>query len=311
MKKFLIVGLMLCLVGTMIGYAEVPRLRVGTLTGNTGLAVSPMMENPNLKKATCEFQVFKSPDQLVAKLVTGEIDIATLPSNSAAVLYNKGVKIKMTSVIGWGVMYVVGTDNSVKSWKDLNGKTLSVPTKGGVPDLLTSYISKQNGVNLEFAYAPNPVALAQMLIAGKTTLAILPEPWVTEVIEKNPQVKVILDVQKEWGVVDKIPEYPQTCVVVRDGCAEANPKAVAAFEEELAKSIKKINKNPQQAAVWASKHVQLSKVAVEKGLKRCNLRYNNAYDVRDRVNAFLARLGSVAAASIGGKVPNEGFYYKK
>ena len=310
----LLIGLCLTSVVWAAGGSTVKPLRVGTLSGITGLAMARMME-PSEAASPYEITVYKSPDLLVAKLVAGETDLAALPLNSAAILYNKGVGIQLTSVIGWGVLYVVAADRQIKHWSDLKGKEIYLSAKGTVPDLLFRYLAAKNGLTPErdFAihYLASPVELAQLAASGKADLAVLPEPWVTEVVERNQRLRVAMDLQREWRRTEQQSlTYPQSCLVVSKKALSADPQAVRGFLKDLAASIRWVNRQPKQAGVLAEQYVQIGATAVEHGIKRCNLKYVEAIKVQTEINRFLTRLGEKTPEAIGGKLPDEGFYYR-
>jgi NitT/TauT family transport system substrate-binding protein len=235
--------------------------------------------------------------------------------NQAAILYNKGIKLQIPAVIGWGVLYVVGNDAAIRTWKDLKGKEIYLVAKGAVPDLLFRYLVTKNGLNpdrdLKLNYIASPVELAQLTATGKVALATLPEPWVTQVLLRSPRSKVVLDFQTEWSRVEKRrATYPQTCLVVSGKFAREQPKLLRQFLKDLEKSIAWLNKNPQAGGLQAEKHVQIPAVAVEKGIARCNLDYKPARKVKKEVGRFLEKLSEVAPDAIGGKLPDAGFYYQ-
>lgn len=312
----LVVGIILLvtvLAGSVIG-EETPPIRIAGLSGVSGLAMVKLIDEPALGGRPITHSIFKSPDLLTGKLITGEIDIAALPINTAAVLYNKGVPLQIASVIGWGVMYLIG-DVKVKDWSDLKGQTVLAPAKGAVPDLLFRYLLVKNGLNpetdLTIQYVGSPVELAQLTAAGAASLAVLPEPWVTQVIEKSPKVQVLLDFQQEWQRIEKQGQtYPQTCIVVNRKFAAANREFLRSYLRELEDAIEWLNRNPEPAGVLAEKHVQISAAAVRKGLARCNLRFANAIEARPEIDRFLLRLLESAPDAIGGKLPDENFYYQ-
>lgn len=315
MKKiFLLLLLGLFLIPTF-GVAEsTVKIRVASLAGNVGLAMIKMMDEATTSGSP-SFEVFKAPDLAVAKLVAGEADIAGLPTSTAAVMYNKGVDIQIVAIIGWGVMYVVSNDKTIKKWSDLKGKEIYVSAKGAISDILLRYLINKNGLNPEqdvrIQYIDSSVELGQLIASGKVTLAAMPEPWVTEVLEKNPKLSVVLDYQKEWQRVEKQgTTYPQTCIVVRKQFAKEHPVVLQNFLKRLDESIKWVNHNPKAAGVLAEKYVQISSLAVEKGLVRTNLKYVDAFKVQAEIGRFLQRLMEYAPESVGGKIPNEGFYYQ-
>lgn len=315
----LIIGMMLSLValagsGRGEEAEEATPVRIAGLSGISGLAMVKLIDEPTLGGRPITHLIFKSPDLLTGKFITGEVDIAALPINTAAVLYNKGVPVQIASVIGWGVMYLIG-DVKVKDWSDLKGQTVLAPAKGAVPDLLFRYLLVKNGLDpetdLTIQYVGSPVELAQLTVAGAASLAVLPEPWVTQVIEKNPKVQVVLDFQQEWQRIEKQGQtYPQTCIVVNRKFAAANREFITSYLRELEVAIEWLNQNPEPAGVLAEKHVQISAAAIRKGLARCNLRFAEAIKVRPEIDRFLLRLAELAPNAIGGKLPDENFYYQ-
>ncbi len=317
-KRLLIMPVLLwvlCLWGGAVWSENPTPVRVTALAGNIGLSMARMMDQPSSLKVPTSFEVLKSPDLAVGKLIAGETDIAGLPISTAAMIYNKGVKIEVAAIIGWGLMYIVSSNNTIRHWRDLKGKEIYVSAKGAISDILLRYLISKNGLDPEkdvrIQYISSSVEIAQLVAAGKITLAAMPEPWVTEVLEKNNHLQVILDFQKEWQRVEKqSTAYPQTCIVVRQQFAKEHPEALRSFLKGLAASIDWTNRNPKEAGILAEKYVQISALSVEKGLKRTHLKYDEAFKYRKVIESFLDRLVGFAPDSVGGKVPDEAFFYQ-
>ena len=295
------------------GQATEAPLRVGTLAGVSGLAMVKMMAEPDAA-SRYRFNVYKSPELLTAHVIAGEVDLAALPVNSAALLYNKEVPIHLTSVIGWGVMYLVSGDRSLGSWPALKGKEIHIAGKGAVSDLIFRYLALKNGLEDGRDYRIQylaPAELAQFAAAGRAPYAVLPEPWVTEALQRNPRLKVALDLQEEWKRIEEGRfTYPQTVLIARQSLLRSDSSRVAAFEKELDAGIRWLNLNPKQGGVLAEKSIQVSAVAVREGIKRCNLSYLKAAEARSQIMTFLERLGTMAPEAIGGKLPDAGFIYQ-
>src|SRR5690554_4296381 len=214
-------------------------LNVVALAGPTGLSLVQMMEEePELgPEVTVRYSVVRTPEQMTARIVSGEADIAAVPTNLAAVLYRRGIPVRLAAITNWGVMYLVGKDPTITEWEDLKGRELAVTGRGTTPDILLRYFLQTKGLDpdkdLTIRYYAAPVELVQLVIAGKVDLATLPEPWVTEVIRKNPEVTVLLDYQEAWKRLEqKEYSYPQTCLVVRAELAEKNPELVGDLDRK-------------------------------------------------------------------------------
>jgi NitT/TauT family transport system substrate-binding protein len=314
MRKVILIALaVFCFAATLIAAAPAEPVRLGVLSGVSGLAVVKMMaDGPG---SGAQISVYKSPDLLVGKLVTGEVDLAALPTNTAAILYNKGVPVRLTSIIGWGVLYAVSDDPKLQNWPDLKGKEVALSAKGTVPDILFQYLAAKHQLQPErdftIRYLASPVELAQLTAAGQIGLAVLPEPWVTEVLERNSRMRVALDFQQEWQRVEKGGlAYPQTCLAASGKFLASGPQRVGPFLKRIDDSIRWLEQNSGEGGKLAEQFVQVPANAVVKGLKRCNLRYEDAYKVKGEVGQFLGRLNETVPEAVGGRIPDDGFYYR-
>ena len=80
-------------------------------------------EKPEIMKGLdINYSVVKGSDALVSKVLKGEGDICIVPSNVAAIAYNKEAKYKLAGTVGFGSLYVISSDDSVNSLEDLKGK---------------------------------------------------------------------------------------------------------------------------------------------------------------------------------------------
>lgn len=321
MPKRTFLLLVFLLPAVMTSWAAEPgqlKLNIMALPGTTGLSlVKVFADRPALgKDVTAEYTVIKSPDQMTAKIIAGEAEIAALPTNTAAILYNKGIAIKLAAITNWGVMYIVGADGTITSWVDLKGRELGLSGRGATPDILFRYFLAANGLDPErdvaIRYFSSPVELTQVMAAGKLELAILPEPWVTEALARDGRLKVLLDFQAEWRRIEKRREsYPQSCLVVKTALAEEHPEVVRDFLHQAALSSEWVNRHPAEAGRLAEEYVQISATAAREAIPRCNLRFAEAASVRDEIDNYLRRLHGFDPASVGGKLPDAGFYWQK
>ena len=131
-KKFLSFLLILVLAFTLMTGctaeerpdAEVPPtvsavVNVAALNGPTGMGMVKLMDMTDKYAIT----TYQAPTDIAPKLISGEVDVAALPSNMAAVLYNKTEgKIAAVSPIALGVLYILGNNADVSEPKDLAGK---------------------------------------------------------------------------------------------------------------------------------------------------------------------------------------------
>ena len=156
-------------------------VRVMTLNGTTGFGMAQLIQKAEAGEASLNyaFSVETDPSNVMAALVNGDCDIAALPTNAAAALYNKtGGAVQVLALNTLGVLYVVtdGTEE-ISSFADLDGKTVFVPAQN--PTFIFQYLCKANGVNavIDNTYA-QPAELNAAVSAGEVSIAVLPEPMV-------------------------------------------------------------------------------------------------------------------------------------
>lgn len=206
--------------------AEAPQppapIKAAVLKGPTALGMLPLIDAPTLTDGTpLEIEVLPAPDVLVGRLATGELDFATVPTNVAAKLFNKGQDYRLIAMNTWGSMYIIGKDPAVTTVQALKGKTLYSTGKGTTPEILLNFVLKRAGLDpaadLTVDAALPPAELAQLAAAGKADLALLPEPFVTLALGKNPELSVLMDLRTLYQEALGQPEtdIAQTCLVVR------------------------------------------------------------------------------------------------
>ena len=313
----LLLALCLCLSLCACGAsAQAPdknlELRVMTLNGTTGFGMAPLIAASSEGKAALKysFSVETDASNVTAALVNGDCDIAALPTNAAAALYNKtGGKVQVLALNTLGVLYLV-TDGSVEitSFADLDGKTVYVPAQN--PSIIFSALCKANGVQAEIdnSYA-QPAELNTAVASGEVALAVLPEPLLTVARVQNPELVVALDLTAEWDKVFEPGSLVQGCVVVRKEFADAHPAELAKFLEEYGASVELLSSDPAAAAQKIEETGIFAKAAVaEKALPRCNPCFIIGEEMQQRMGAFLEILFEAAPQSIGGALPGEDFY---
>ena len=289
------------------------KIKIAALNGPTGMGLVKLMED---NQDQYEITLYNSPDQIVSKLVTGEIDGAAVPSNLAPILYAKtGKKIKLTNVTTMGVLYIVENGNSIKSIADLKGKTIYASGKGGTPEFALDYILKQNGltpdVDVKIEWKADHPTVAAAVASGEASIAILPEPFVTTTKAKVPNLSIPIDMTKEWNKVSGgNSELIMGTFVMTNNIIETRKADVDAFLEKYKESVDYVNSNPKEAAALIAKYQILPSAAVaEAAIPRSSIVFTSAQDAKKSLEGFFTVLMNSNPASIGGSLPDENFYY--
>lgn len=291
-------------------------LTVGVLKGPTGLGALQVMEEAE-NDDNLQIDVYTSSDEMVSALSSGSVDAACLPTNLAANLYQKtkgGVKIACVNTLG--ILSVVTNGETVNSIADLKGKTVVSSGQGGVPEFAINYILEQNGLkagkDVTVTYLSEHSEVAQQLMAGDATIAVLPEPFVTQVTTKQPDCQVALDLTEEWDKVADGSVLSMGCLVVSSDYLEdeTNKDAFDKFLSLYQKSVDFVNANPKEAGQLSQNYSIMEAAVAEKAIPRCNIVYIAGKEMKEGLTPFWNVLYESNPASIGGALPDDSFYYE-
>jgi NitT/TauT family transport system substrate-binding protein len=263
-----------------------------------------------------ELNVYPSPNEVIARLANGEMDVAALPTNVAANLYNKGVAVKLAAVVGEGMLMLVSTDDTITELGHLAGRKISIPGAGSTPDQMARIITAllgfdpDNDIELDYSIAA-PAQLAQMLIAGKTDLAVLPEPFVTVAYNGRPGLRVLINIQDVWSMFTGTGNYPMTVLVVSDAFLKAQPEAFSALMASMKQSVEWVNANPIEAGNLIEKAGIMKAALAAPAIPRSSLVFKTARESHDALQDYFKMLFGFDYMSIGGALPDASFYLDK
>lgn len=299
--------------------AEDAPITIYTLNGTTGFGMAKLI-NDNKDGAKYEISVKTDAADVTAALINGDVDIAALPTNAAANVYNKtegGVKILAVNTLG--CLYLLTKDGvTVSSFADLRGKTVYVPAQN--PTFIFTDLCKKNGltpgtdITIDSTSYAQPANLRDAVASGAVEIAVLPEPMVTVAMSKAKQANVTLknalDLTAEWDKVNTPGSLVQGCVVVRTEYLENNPEKVAEFLKDYKASIEFLNANAADAAQMIQDTGIFAQAAVaEKAIPKCNVCYLDGAAMKSAMEIYLTALMGINANAIGGKLPAADFYY--
>lgn len=268
MDKFLSV----CLVLLIVPFALIANPSNEVATVNLAVMQGPTSISSSNLDSFINVNLFSSPDEAVAKLINGDVDFAVVPANLALNIYNKGVPVKFVAVVGEGMLSVIGTEES---------NEIAVPGLGGTPDHMQKLLYPQ----YEASYSVTaPAQVAQMLIANKIKMAILPQPFVGQVLEKNPSCRIISDVAQQWKKLTDCDQYPMSVLVARNSVDE---KTIKDVKNSYRKSVSLVD---------------------EETAKQCALVFKDGKEAQIELFTYYKVLFDLAPQAIGSKLPDDGFW---
>lgn len=285
------------------------------LKGPTGMGMIRLIDDTPAFASNVEvsYAVNGSPDVLVSKVLSGEVDIAALPTNVAAKLYNGGVPYKLAAVNTLGVLYVVSNGPRINSFEDFAGMRVDNSGRGLNPDIIFRHLLGENGVDpeseVELRYF-NHTELSQLFIAGRSQVAVLPEPFVTRVLGASDSARVEMDLQEAWRELKGDDAFiAMGCLVVKDSLVEEHPQFVRDFLEAYEASVRWVNENPRDAGrLIEENELGFEAEMAAEAIPRANIRYIEAPEARERLEEYLSVLREFDPESVGGSLPDGGFY---
>jgi NitT/TauT family transport system substrate-binding protein len=129
--------------------AKLDKLTLVAPPGPMAIPLAYMKVNNKLADVAnkTELVIWENGDQLKAIVAGGQGDFVTIPSNTMAIFYNKGLALKMLDISVWNITYLVTSDPTAKSFSDIKGQSLAVSLQGSVPDVMFQYIAKKEGLD--------------------------------------------------------------------------------------------------------------------------------------------------------------------
>ncbi len=310
--KRILVYIMVLLSAFMLSAGEVD---VAALRGPTSMGLVKLMEESEngFTDNSYSFTLEGAPDAIVPLLVKGDIDAAAIPGNLASVLYNntKG-QIEVIAINTLGVLYIVENGDSIQSVDDLRGRTIYSAGKGSTPEYALQYILSSNGLEVGkdvfIEWKSEHAECVAALKADKNGCSMLPQPFAATAMMQDSNIRIALDLNDLWE--EKVGSVLITGVtVVRKDFASENPETLQAFMEDYASSVEYAQCDVPGAAALIGKYGIVPEKAALAALPYCRISFITGEEMKEALSEYLSILYDANPKSVGGALPDDGFYY--
>lgn len=327
MKKLIYMGLasILLIINSLHADAKVDKIVIAGPFASVSHPILHMIKRDALKDVAkeVEFRLWKNPDELRAIVIKGDVDFVAVPTNTAAILNNKGVDIKLLNVSVWGILGMISRDNTLKSLKDFKGKKIAVPFRADMPDIVFKQLLKKQGLDpkkdFKLVYVTSPIDAMQMLILRRVDHSLLAEPAISVALRKTksfpvsviaPDLYRSVDLQDEWAkVFNTDNNIPQAGMAVLGRMKDKN--IISRFMQEYDKSLSWYMSHPKEAGVLIADKIDLlSEEGVADSIAHINLKSVSAVEAKEKMEFFFNVLKEEDPKSIGGHLPQDSFYYE-
>ena len=290
---------------------------IAALKGPTAMGLVKLMKDSESGETTGNeytFTLAGSADEVTPALLKGELDMACVPANLAAVLYNKTEgAVQVLAVNTLGVLYIVENGESVQSLADLKGKTVVAAGKGSTPEYALRYLLSENGIDpdadVTLDWKSEHSECVAALASGQASIALLPQPFVTVAQSKLEGLRMALDLTEEWDKLDNGSALITGVIVARSDFVEAHPAAVGSFLTAYAASVDWVNANTADAAALIGEYGIVDAAVAEKALPYCNIVCITGAELLEKLPGYLSVLYNADPAAVGGAMPDNSFYF--
>lgn len=297
------------------GYEEGLTTRVAALKGPTAMGLVCLMDENEGEDAHYSFDLYTSGDEIVPLIAKDEVDIALIPTNLAATLYQKtegGVQV--LDVNAGNVLYVVSHDESLTDLSGLKGKTVYMTGKGTSPDWTLQYLLNKAGMSesdLTIEFKSEATEVVSALAQDASAIGVLPQPFATVAMLQDQELSVNFPLENAWKEYSPDGSGIATGVtIVRKAFAEEHPAAVAQFVLDHQASVKTAEENPADAAALIEEYGIVKAAVAQQVIGHFNpMVAATGTEMQTWVSGYLEMLYEIAPDAVGGKLPDEGFYY--
>ena len=293
-------------------------IRVASLKGPTSIGLAKLMEDNENDRSNnnYEFTMSATADEIVAKFGKGELDIAAIPANLSSILYNKTDKdISVVAINTLGVLYIVDNGSKINSIEDLKGQTIYSTGKGTTPEHVLNYILKSNnlvvGEDVNIEYKTEATEVASLLASKENIIALLPQPFIAASQAKIDNINIALSLDEEWNKLENDSSLVTGVVIVSNKFLKENKDSLDIFLGEYKESVDYVNNNIEESAELVGNLDIVPAPVAKVAIPLCNIRFIEGLDMKEKLSGYLKVLHEADPSSVGGIIPDEGFYYSR
>lgn len=259
---------------------------------------------------------WRNPDIMRAWMISGEVQASAAPSNAAAILYNKGLPIRLLDVNNGGILSILTRDPSIKKFTDIKGKNVLLFFRGDTPDMIVRYLATKQGINpdtdMTISYVESPFEALQMLLSKRADTVLLSEPVATAALLKGKASgmefrRIILQDVWEQVTGSTLP-LPLGGTMCQASLAEEHPDIVKALQIGIGQTVEWINQHPAEAAQEFAGFFGLKAPILQKSLETFPISQLPAKMAQKDLEFYYTTLMEMSPKLIGGKLPDNAFY---
>lgn len=262
------------------------------------------------------FGLWHDPDELRAAIVSKRVRLFTSPTHVPANLANRGMPLKLVSILGMGHLVVVTSDRSISRFADLAGKKVLGFFRRDMPDLVFRAVAKMEGLDpdkdIQISYVGTPMEAAQMIAAGRAETAILSEPSASAAImmaaRQGRELVRAINLQDIWMTHHGGMGIPMVGLCVHASALDEAPDLLPLLRENLPRAKDWVLANMDAAAALAERAMHIKQPIFRASLDHAPLVVLPAKAARPSLEAFYRAILELSPDTLAGRLPADDFY---
>lgn len=263
-----------------------------------------------------QVKTWKTTDILRAGVASGSMPVTMAPSYVAANFYNRGKDVALANIMTFGLLYIMGNDKTIEQFEELVGKSIVMPFKNGMPDLVLQVLCKKLGIEysaLNVHYVTTPPEALALFLKGRAEFALLPEPLATAAqikgkkLDKN--IVYALNLQQQWGtVMQTTPRIPQAGMQIDRAFYQKHGNIVEQLLRDISDAALWIADNPKEAAQITANYLPVPAPILTKALPNAYLTGTPTAEIADEILFFFEQMYQLNPKIVGGKMPSKALF---
>ena len=300
---FVILFSMLLVVGCIDDSSK--KVSVIVPTGTPSLGIANVLNDKTLVDAN----IVSGSDPLIAAFTNASYDVVVAPVNLGAKLYNSNENFSyiLYKTIVWGNYYLVSNEE-IETLENLEGKTVLVFGMNSTPDVVLRTLISAKNINVNLEYVDDVTTANSYLLSGKADIIVSAEPSLTK-ISANKNF-YILDLQKQWQQLTGRYSLPQAGIFIKKNIKDE--KYLKSVLDKMIESVQMASTKPNVLVANAinvdENLAKIGEETLQKAIGNCNLRVEETD--KEAIEFYFSQVIKLGiGATVGGKLPDEGFYY--
>ena len=274
-------------------------------TGTPSLGIANVLNDKTLVDAN----IVSGSDPLIAAFTNASYDVVVAPVNLGAKLYNANENFSyiLYKTIVWGNYYLVSNEE-IATLESLEGKTVLVFGKNSTPDVVLRTLISAKNINVNLEYVDDVATANSYLLSGKADIIVSAEPSLTKMsANKNFYT---LDLQKQWQQLTGSYSLPQAGIFIKKDSKDE--KYLKTVLDKMIESVQMAQTKPNvliASAVSVDENLaKIGEETLQKAIGNCNLRVEETD--KEAIEFYFSQVIQLGiGATVGGKLPDEAFYY--